>query len=152
MKLDLDDRLCHTLFGLLWRCSPSRKSPSRLSAGTGMGPDEMLHISSHLAMMNHFALDDDLWDLPLQSAIRKPHLPYLMTCLFAGIFGKGVAGMLAGNMIFFFAWLVLVYLIGRRLFDPWTALAASGVLSAMPLTMLLTNHLGNDIHVASSQR
>ena len=114
----------------------------------GQGPDEMLHISLHLAMAN--AIKSGLGNLaaPLAESMRKPHLPYLVSGLFSSIAPAGFASLLAANYLFLILWLAAVFAVGRQIGGSAVGAVSACAAAALPMTWRLGEHFGNDMPAA----
>lgn len=114
----------------------------------GDGHDEIVHLAKHALLMNYIKSDLGVMESPLRHSVRKPHLPYLVSALFSTICPSGYSAVLAANMIFGLLWMIVVYLLAVRLFNPIVALVSACVLAGLPATWWLADHLGNDIQVS----
>lgn len=114
----------------------------------GRGHDEFVMLYGHITMVNYLESGLPIVDSPLASSMRKPHLPYALSAWIHRYWPTGYAAPLLANALFAaLGWLV-VYLVGARVFGPWTALAGVCVLGGLDLSIDLTEHFGNDVPVA----
>ncbi len=114
----------------------------------GEGHDEFVMVYGHINVVNYQKADLPLAASPLATSMRKPHLPFLASAFLHRLHPAGYASLLGANFLFALAWLIAVYALSARVFDPWTALVGACVLLGFDLTHALVEHYGNDIPVA----
>lgn len=114
----------------------------------GEGHDEFVMIYGHINVVNYQKAGLSLAASPLATSMRKPHLPFLASAYLHRLHPAGYASLLGANFLFAVAWIIAVYLLAARVFDPWVALAGACVLLGFDLTHALAEHYGNDIPVA----
>ncbi|MCC6156420.1 MAG: glycosyltransferase family 39 protein [Deltaproteobacteria bacterium] len=114
----------------------------------GEGHDEFVMIYGHINVVNYQKAGLPLAASPLATSMRKPHLPFLASASLHRLHPAGYASLLGANFLFAIAWIVAVYLLAARVFDPFVALVGACVLLGFDLTHALAEHYGNDIPVA----
>lgn len=140
------DRIAHILFVVFLLILAGFKCGSISSPqDTGMGPDEMVHLGNYMVMKNYLDSGSDIRTSPLKTSIRKPHLPYYAAYLVSLAYPQGFSAAVLSNILFGLLWLLVIYLIGAKVFDPLLSLIGIVVLSSFWHVQFLIDHFGNDI-------